>query len=274
MRSPHRASGAGAPAQPRRGRARHSVAVISSPIPSARPIRSLSRKRLPRGTAVVYRHFGAADRARIARRLARDLPRARACSADRRRSGAGAPRAAPMACIGRKRACPSARGALRLVTAAAHCADGVARAAAYGADACVLSPVFPTRSASAHAPLGLFRASQIARAARIPVIALGGVNARNGATARRTRLCWDCCCGCVGGRLEAERRTRCARRRAALLRPARRTGATGRRLRFDAQFAADAHARRELVIGADRGLIAAAAFRRRARSAGLRERRR
>lgn len=51
------------------------------------------------------------------------------------------------------------------------------RAAALGMDACVLGPVFATRSASGNAPLGLFRASQLARAARMPVIALGGVDA-------------------------------------------------------------------------------------------------
>jgi thiamine-phosphate pyrophosphorylase len=65
-----------------------------------------------------------------------------------------------------------------LVTAAAHSAHAVARAAAFGADACILAPVFPTRSSSGRSALGLFRASQIARAARLPAIALGGVNAR------------------------------------------------------------------------------------------------
>jgi thiamine-phosphate pyrophosphorylase len=65
-----------------------------------------------------------------------------------------------------------------LVTAAAHSAPAVARAAAFGADACILGPVLPTRSSSGRRSLGLFHASQIARAARLPTIALGGVNAR------------------------------------------------------------------------------------------------
>jgi thiamine-phosphate pyrophosphorylase len=130
-------------------------------------------KRLPRGTAVVYRHFGAADRAHIARRLrgacgsrglvlliAADPELAQRVSAD----GVHWPEARLQA-----------RDGPGLMTASAHSADAVARAAACGADACVLSPVFPTRSMSAREPLGLFRASQIARRSAIPVIALGGV---------------------------------------------------------------------------------------------------
>lgn len=136
-------------------------------------------KRLPRGTAVVYRHFGAANRARVARELAAlcrsrglylligaDAELAEACGAD----GVHWP----------QRLIPTARGAgFRLVTAAARDAAAVSRANAARLDACVLSPIFPSRSASARNELGLFRASQIARASGIPVIALGGVNASN-----------------------------------------------------------------------------------------------
>ena len=57
----------------------------------------------------------------------------------------------------------------------------VAQAEAMGAHACVLGPVFATRSGAANPPLGLFRASQLARAARVPVIAIGGVNAETAA---------------------------------------------------------------------------------------------
>jgi len=136
-------------------------------------------QRLPRGTAVVYRHFGAEDRVQIARKLAAlcrsrglvlligaDAELARACRAD----GVHWP----------ERLMPRTRGAeFRLVTAAAHSAKAAAKASEAGFDACVLSPVFETRSAAARETLGLFSASQIARASAIPVIALGGVNARN-----------------------------------------------------------------------------------------------
>lgn len=138
---------------------------------------------LPRGTAVIYRHFGESRRERVARRLAglcsgrglllliaADPLLARRVGAD----GVHWPEAR----------LPAERDAFPLVTASAHAAAAIARAAAFGADACLLSPIFPTRSAGSRAPLGLFRGSQIARAANLPVIALGGVNASNGA-----RLC-------------------------------------------------------------------------------------
>ncbi|WP_343868577.1 thiamine phosphate synthase, partial [Caenispirillum bisanense] len=55
-------------------------------------------------------------------------------------------------------------------------------AAVLGADAALLSPVFPTRSHPGAATLGPWRFSLWAGAARLPVVALGGVTA---ATARR-----------------------------------------------------------------------------------------
>jgi len=132
-------------------------------------------RRLPRGTAIVYRHFGADDRAQTARALAAiarsrqlklliaaDPELARAVGAD----GVHWPERSLQP-----------RGGESLMTAAAHSAEAVARASEAGADACVLAPVFETRSASGNAPIGLFKASQIARAACIPVIALGGVDA-------------------------------------------------------------------------------------------------
>lgn len=136
-------------------------------------------RRLPRGTAVVYRHFGAEDRLRTARKLAEtcrsrglvlligaDAELAETCRAD----GVHWP----------QRLMPKERGGVfRIVTAAAHDADAVAAANAARLDACVLSPIFPSRSASAQSELGLFRASQIARASSIPVIALGGVSGGN-----------------------------------------------------------------------------------------------
>ena len=135
--------------------------------------------RAPRGTAIVYRHFGAPERARVAARLV---------GVARRRGFVLLIAADPELahCVGAdgvhwpQRLAPRERSA-GLVTVAAHDVQAVARAEALGADACVLGPVFATRSASANPPMGLFRASQIARAARLPVIALGGVNARSAA---------------------------------------------------------------------------------------------
>jgi thiamine-phosphate pyrophosphorylase len=159
---------AGAPAIP-------SLYFFTDPVRTPDPC-AIARK-LPRGTCVVYRHFGAPERFRTARRLAA-LARARALTlliaADpelAQRVGADGVH------------WPEERLASRagegLMTAAAHSLAAIARAAAAGADACVLSPVFPTRSASGNPPIGLFHASQMARTSPIPVIALGGVNANS-----------------------------------------------------------------------------------------------
>jgi thiamine-phosphate pyrophosphorylase len=79
-----------------------------------------------------------------------------------------------------ERKLPAARDArFNLVTASAHSREAAVRAAAWGASACILGPVFETKSESGNAPLGLFRASQIARGSTIPVIALGGIAPRS-----------------------------------------------------------------------------------------------
>lgn len=69
-----------------------------------------------------------------------------------------------------------------LITGAAHSLRAARRAKGRGLDAALVSPVFASRSPSAGRPLGVMRFSAIARRAGLPVIALGGVNAR---TARR-----------------------------------------------------------------------------------------
>lgn len=135
-------------------------------------------ERLPRGAAVVYRHFGATDRWSVARALIR------VC----RRRGLALLIAADPALAQRigadgvhwpEQRLPEQRDVgARLVTAAAHSAAGLARAARFGVDACVLSPVFATRSSSGRSPLGLFRASQLARSVGVPTVALGGINAQ------------------------------------------------------------------------------------------------
>ena len=149
--------------------------------PERTPDPVAAAQRLPRETAVVYRHFGAKNRVRVARELAAlcrsrglylligaDAELAVTCGAD----GVHWP----------ERLMPNQRGsAFRLVTAAAHNVAAVSRTSAARLDACMLSPIFPSRSASARHELGLFRASQIARASAVPVIALGGVNAGNAA---------------------------------------------------------------------------------------------
>jgi thiamine-phosphate pyrophosphorylase len=147
--------------------------------PARTPDPEAVARRLPRGTAVVYRHFGAAERGRVARRLAA-IARERALVLLIAGDPALAQRVGAAGVHWPQRLVPEMRGP-GLVTVAAHDAAAIARAEHFGADACVLAPVFATRSASGRAPLGLFRASRMARAARLPVIALGGVTAATAA---------------------------------------------------------------------------------------------
>lgn len=144
--------------------------------------------KLPRGSVVILRDYGAADRAAYAARLARlcrsrrlrllvagdvrlalavgahglHLPEGAACSGDRRWR------------LWRKPGW--------LVTAAAHSPRAVARARRAGADALLLSPVFATVSHPGATPLGSLRFAAWARQERVPVYALGGMTA---ATTRR-----------------------------------------------------------------------------------------
>ena len=66
---------------------------------------------------------------------------------------------------------------LSLLTAAAHSPQAVARAAAAGADAAIVSPVFSTPSHPGAATLGADGLRHMAALARIPVIAMGGISA-------------------------------------------------------------------------------------------------
>ena len=142
-------------------------------------------QRLPRGSAVVFRAFGAADAVVEGRRLAH---------AARRRGVillAGADPALALAIKADGVHLPERllhlAGALRrahprwLITVAAHGEAAARRARLSGADAVVISPVFASRSPSAGRPLGTVRFAALARGAGTPAFALGGVNAANAA---------------------------------------------------------------------------------------------
>lgn len=135
--------------------------------------------RLPRGAAVVFRHFGRPNRLTLARKLARvcrerrlklliaaDPALARQIDAD----GVHWPEALT----------PRRRSGFDLETAAAHSRQALERAAAANMDAAILAPVFASRSPSAPHPLGPQRAGALARAVDLPVIALGGVSVTSG----------------------------------------------------------------------------------------------
>jgi thiamine-phosphate pyrophosphorylase len=144
------------------------------------PERALSS--LPRGSAVIFRHYDAPDRAQRARRLvararargvrvliAGDARLAAAVGADGVHLPEGLARRGPgpWPCWRRKG---------WLVTAAAHSRAALFRAARIGADAALLGPVFPTASHPERPALGALLLARLARTSPLPVVALGGIS--------------------------------------------------------------------------------------------------
>lgn len=62
-----------------------------------------------------------------------------------------------------------------IVTIAVHSLRGIFRAARLGADAVILGPVFPTASHPGAAPLGVLRFTRLCRHSPIPVYGIGGI---------------------------------------------------------------------------------------------------
>lgn len=137
-------------------------------------------RRLPAGSGIVFRHkaSGRSERRRLFDRVRR-IARARglilllaASDAKARRWGAdGAHHRRPHA---------PRRG-----TAPAHDLREIRAAERSGAGAIFLSPLHPTRSHPGAPALGRMRFAALARATRLPVIALGGVDALRGRQAMR-----------------------------------------------------------------------------------------
>lgn len=120
--------------------------------------------RLPRGSALVFRHYHLPPAARAQRlRSLRLLARARGLAVVEAGIGYGAP-----AMLRRGRG-------LRLATA--HSLREIGRAVRAQADAVLLSPVFATRSHPGGPVLGPVRFLLLARQSPLPVIALGGMTA-------------------------------------------------------------------------------------------------
>jgi thiamine-phosphate pyrophosphorylase len=138
--------------------------------------------RLPRGTAIILRHYDTPHRAGLALRLAQ-VCRARGLML----LIAGDPGLARQV---RAQGVHWPEGLMPLtrrrnsgiMTVAAHSEGALIRARSIGADAALLSPVFPTRSGAEKKALGPLRFAALAHRARLPVYALGGVSA---VTARR-----------------------------------------------------------------------------------------
>ncbi|MEO0550939.1 MAG: thiamine phosphate synthase [Pseudomonadota bacterium] len=137
-------------------------------------------RRLPEGSGVIYRHFGAAGRietasdlahackeCRLTMLVAADPDLALQVNAD----GVHWPEA-------RLALARHWRGAFAVNTTSAHSTRALHRAAKAGMDAALFSAVFPSNSPSAGHPLGAPRFRILTNRAPMPVYALGGITAR------------------------------------------------------------------------------------------------
>jgi thiamine-phosphate pyrophosphorylase len=140
---------------------------------------------LPRGSGLIYRHYHLDGSERLARfRALRKVARARGHRIVLADSALTAHEWGADGIYGAPRALwPRRRGLIRLATA--HDLAELGLAARLGADAALLSPVFPTRSHPGGGVLGAVRFRLLARQAGLPVIALGGMTA-----ARARALDW------------------------------------------------------------------------------------
>ena len=141
--------------------------------------RALSR--LPRGSGVIYRHYHLkpderrkrfAEIARLCRRYGHSIALSGTAAQARQWGADGA--------YGSPRYLSRGPALLRLATA--HTLREIAQANRSRASAVLLSPAFPTRSHPGATSLGPLRFRLMAARSRVPVIALGGMNA---ARARR-----------------------------------------------------------------------------------------
>ena len=136
-------------------------------------------ERLPVGAGIIYRHFGADDRTRVAMHLS-DI-----C----RRRGLNLLIAADPGLAKRVGACgvhwPEARlrgarkwrGHFEIQTASAHSRRAIERAAQAGMDAALVSTVFASNSSSANALMGAIGFRRLSLQTRLPLYGLGGINA-------------------------------------------------------------------------------------------------
>jgi len=187
-----------------RGRRIPSLFFLTDPERTPNPAKVMAT--LPAGGAVIYRAFGspaAEAQGRALRRLARARGLVFLVGAD---AGLAARLAADGVHLPERlmRLAPRLRKArpLWLITTAAHGPRAIAAAARLRLDAALVSVVFASASASAGAPLGAVRFASMARNARLPVIALGGVNA---GTARRLERSGAAGLAAIGGLARALR---------------------------------------------------------------------
>jgi len=167
---------------PRRQSACPELWAISDARNDAALARALAR--MPRGSGLVFRHYHLDEEARRRRfaQLAR-IARLRGHTAVLAGDARSARRWRAQGAYGAPATLASGPACLRLVTV--HSLRELGKAQRARADAVLLSPVFSTRSHPGGKTLGPLRFRLIARHARVPVIALGGMDG-----ARAHRLGW------------------------------------------------------------------------------------
>ncbi len=135
---------------------------------------------LPRGSAVILRHYEDAGREVLARRMA-SLCRARGLrlliGGDGRLAAAVGADGLHLPDFMVRRGLVLRRRPGWIITAAAHSPAALRRAARAGADAVLLSPVFVTASHPGVPTLGIQRFARLCRRSPLPVYALGGITA-------------------------------------------------------------------------------------------------
>jgi thiamine-phosphate pyrophosphorylase len=161
-----------------RNRVLPALLLVTDPQRTPDPLAAAAR--LPRGAGVIYRAFGHPGAVEIGRALAA-LCRRRglvllvgADEALAARIGARGLHL-PERDLARARRVAARRPGW-ILTGAAHSGAALARAADCGLAAALLSPVFESNSPSAKRALGSLRFARLARPARLPVYALGGIN--------------------------------------------------------------------------------------------------
>ena len=156
---------------------------------------------LPRGTLIVFRHYGDKDRQGLGRAVvqvarayghkvlvAGDWRLAWALRAD----GVHLPEhQAGLACA------MKVRRPNWIVTAAAHSHSAVRRAERAGVDGVFLSPIFPTQSHQGVPCLGKLNAAWIIQEGSVPIYALGGIDEKTARLLQGTRLHGFACIGAL-----------------------------------------------------------------------------
>jgi thiamine-phosphate pyrophosphorylase len=177
----------------RKGAARRGLpSLLFFTDPARTPDVEAIARRLPPGTAIVFRAFGAKGAEAQGRRLlaiARTRRLVLLVGADQAlatRLGADGVHL-PERLAHRARRLKAAHPAW-IVTAAAHSAAAARRGLSLGADAVVVSAVFASRSSSAGRPMGPIRLAALVRVARGPVYALGGVDNKKARLLKDTGL--------------------------------------------------------------------------------------